>query len=226
MATDPGIEQEAAHRVLPGAHGEDEQERVRLARGGPRRVTPRSELQLGSRCSAWDCLELTDIVYTSADVKAPLRIERQLPLFANATAFMTPKRIHTEVNGLTAWIANLTFGLITATVANVNRAWLQLVIWGMNFGLVGFVIGLSTDSAAIEQVSAPVMGWAILFGIWLLLSALRADESEPVTMASSVDLCRECAVVLNGSRRIGLLPLGICLDRCCAWPPARVRSCP
>lgn len=80
-------------------------------------------------------------------------------------------------------MTNLTFGLIAATVANVNRAQLQLVIWGTNVGLVGFVIGLSADSAAIKQVSTPVMGVAILFGIWLLFSALRAEESERAAVA-------------------------------------------
>jgi hypothetical protein len=80
-------------------------------------------------------------------------------------------------------MTNLTFGLIAASVATLERARVQLVIWGMNLGLVGFVIGLSTDSSAIKRVSTPVMGLAILFGIWLLFSALRAEQPEPVMVA-------------------------------------------
>jgi hypothetical protein len=82
-------------------------------------------------------------------------------------------------------MTNLTFGLIAAAVAKVNRAWIQLVLWGMNVGLVGFVIGLSADSAALKRASTPVMGLAILFGIWLLFSALRTEQPEAVTVAKA-----------------------------------------
>jgi uncharacterized membrane protein YuzA (DUF378 family) len=64
-----------------------------------------------------------------------------------------------------------------------GRARVLLVIWGTNLGLVGFVIGLSADSAAIKRVSTPIMGLAILFGIWLLFSALRTQQREAVTVA-------------------------------------------
>ena len=47
----------------------------------------------------------------------------------------------------------------------------QLVFWGVNVGLVGFVIGLSAEVAEVKRVSTPVMGVSILLA--LLTAAVR-----------------------------------------------------
>jgi hypothetical protein len=53
----------------------------------------------------------------------------------------------------------------------------KLVIWGVNLGLVGFALGLITVTPMLKRVSTPVMGLALLWGIYTFVSRLsRADE--------------------------------------------------
>jgi hypothetical protein len=79
-------------------------------------------------------------------------------------------------------LTNAIFGLLLVATATRRATWAwadQLVFWGMNLGLVGFVIGLIGDAPAIKRVSTPVMGIAILLG--LLTAAMRLRQVEPVS---------------------------------------------
>ena len=51
-----------------------------------------------------------------------------------------------------------------------------VVFWGVNLGLVVFLVGLITEQAVIKQIGSPVMGVAILLG--LLVFAMRLRESD------------------------------------------------
>jgi hypothetical protein len=68
--------------------------------------------------------------------------------------------------------------LLVATLARRSIwAWAdQLVFWGVNAGLVGFVLGLIGDSPVLKRISTPVMGTAILLGLATAATRLRAIE--------------------------------------------------
>jgi hypothetical protein len=79
-------------------------------------------------------------------------------------------------------LTNAILGLLL--VATVTRraiwAWAdQVVFWGVNLGLVGFVIGLIADAPEIKRISTPVMGSTILLG--LLTAAMRLRQVEPAS---------------------------------------------
>ncbi|HET9671494.1 MAG TPA: hypothetical protein VFQ40_01430 [Actinomycetota bacterium] len=71
-------------------------------------------------------------------------------------------------------LTNAILGLLLVATANRRTVWAwadQLVFWGVNLGLVGFVIGLIGDAPVLKRISTPVMGLAILLG--LLTAAMR-----------------------------------------------------
>lgn len=78
-------------------------------------------------------------------------------------------------------LTNAILGLLLVATATRRAIWSwadQLVFWGMNLGLVGFVIGLLADAPVIKRISTPVMGVAILLG--LLTAAMRLRQAEGV----------------------------------------------
>jgi hypothetical protein len=78
-------------------------------------------------------------------------------------------------------LTNAILGLLLVATATRRAIWSwadQLVFWGMNLGLVGFVIGLIADVPVIKRVSTPVMGLAILLGLLTAAMRLRQVESE------------------------------------------------
>jgi hypothetical protein len=61
---------------------------------------------------------------------------------------------------------------------------LAVIFWGVNLGLIVFVIGLILDTPEIKRIGAPVMGITLLIALGLLAwTALR----EPLT-ATEADL--------------------------------------
>jgi len=68
-------------------------------------------------------------------------------------------------------LTNVMLGLLTTLLlrADVRRGWVgQVIFWGVNLGLLVFVIGLIVDTAAIKRVGAPVMGITLLFSLGYL----------------------------------------------------------
>jgi hypothetical protein len=77
-------------------------------------------------------------------------------------------------------LTNAILGLLLVATAARRALWSwadQVVFWGMNLGLAGFVIGLLVDAPVIKRFSTPVMGLAILLG--LLTAATRLRQVEP-----------------------------------------------
>ena len=74
-------------------------------------------------------------------------------------------------------ITNIVLGLLTVLVlrAEVRRSWVgQLIFWGVNLGLLVFVVGLIMNTAEIKRIGAPVMGIALLASLAILAwTALR-----------------------------------------------------
>lgn len=72
-------------------------------------------------------------------------------------------------------ITNVMLALLGILVAGdvVRRSWVEhVVFWGVNLGLLVFVIGLIADVAVIKRIGAPVMGVALLLALAIL--AMRA----------------------------------------------------
>src|SRR5438034_1207014 len=65
-------------------------------------------------------------------------------------------------------MSNSLFGLIQQASRTSDRFWPfaeQVVFWGMNGGMIGFVLTLATDQRGLEKLFTPIMGGSILIGI-------------------------------------------------------------
>jgi hypothetical protein len=80
-------------------------------------------------------------------------------------------------------ITNIVLGLLSLLFLR-GRApgWVtQVIFWGVNLGLLVFVIGLIVDTAEIKRIGAPLMGVTLILALALL--AARAWGAEPATEA-------------------------------------------
>ena len=79
-------------------------------------------------------------------------------------------------------MSNSLFGLIQQASRSADRFWPwaeQVVFWGMNGGMIGFVLTLATDQRQLEKLFTPIMGGSILVGI--IAYSVRFQRSRPVT---------------------------------------------
>lgn len=77
-------------------------------------------------------------------------------------------------------LTNAIFGLVFLTAAARRDVWSwadQLVFWGVNAGVAGFVVGLLADAAAIKRLATPIMGAAILLGLLTVAMRLSAGTN-------------------------------------------------
>ena len=80
-------------------------------------------------------------------------------------------------------ITNIMLGLLSLLVLDETsrRSWIgHLIFWGVNLGLLVFVIGLIVDTAEIKRIGAPVMGVTLLFAL-----AILARRAASTTLASA-----------------------------------------
>ena len=80
-------------------------------------------------------------------------------------------------------ITNIMLGLLSLLVLDeaARRSWIgHLIFWGVNLGLLVFVIGLIVDTAEIKRIGAPVMGVTLLFAL-----AILAKRAASTTLASA-----------------------------------------
>ncbi len=73
-------------------------------------------------------------------------------------------------------MTNALFGVV-GSEAMQSRGF-TAVMWGINIGLVIFLVGLVADVSVLIAVGAPLMGIALLSGIYMLLVGMR---SQPIT---------------------------------------------
>ena len=82
-------------------------------------------------------------------------------------------------------ITNIMLGLLSLLVldAVARRSWISHVIfWGVNLGLMVFVVGLIVDTAEIKRIGAPVMGVTLLIALAMLAArAVSADLASAET---------------------------------------------
>jgi hypothetical protein len=71
-------------------------------------------------------------------------------------------------------MTNALFAVVgTLVAASAAHRWAR---WGINLGLAGFLIGLAIESSVLKRISTPIMGLALLMGIYLYLSRLSSDR--------------------------------------------------
>jgi hypothetical protein len=78
-------------------------------------------------------------------------------------------------------ITNTTFAILTTLLAGAagSTAIRQVVFWGLNLGLLVFVIGLVTSVEALKMIGAPVMGASLLIGLAVFAMGLLATRPDP-----------------------------------------------
>ncbi len=82
-------------------------------------------------------------------------------------------------------MTNLLFGAIV--LGAMGRRALstldRVVVWGVNLGIVGFLIGLLTVSPVMKRISTPVMGTALLIGIVGYIREMYGEGSHAADVA-------------------------------------------
>ena len=100
----------------------------------------------------------------------------------NAPGYLLVAGDHAAFIGI---VTNVMLGLLSLLLLrpDVRRGWVgQVIFWGVNLGLLVFVVGLLLDTAAIKRIGAPVMGISLLFALGVLAwTALR----EPLEMTEA-----------------------------------------
>ncbi len=72
----------------------------------------------------------------------------------------------------------MTNALLLAMAAGMAYDGMQkMIVWGTNIGLVGFLAGLMTESAAVKRVFTPIMGAALLLAAYKFLIAKAEGPS-------------------------------------------------
>jgi hypothetical protein len=77
-------------------------------------------------------------------------------------------------------MTNLLFGVIAYGLLERSefRTVDRILLWGVNLGIVGFVIGLLTVSPIMKRLSTPIMGSALLIGIGMYVAEIARSDSE------------------------------------------------
>lgn len=84
-------------------------------------------------------------------------------------------------------LTNALFGMIYQLTRERQDYWRwadHILFWGMNFGMIGFVISLLIDVPFFERVFTPIMGGSILVG--LLAYTLRMRATSRPTVAGAI----------------------------------------
>ena len=74
-------------------------------------------------------------------------------------------------------VTNLIFAMM-AISSDVSERANRVIFWGTNVGAIGFVIGLMTENATLKRIFTPILGIALLFGIFTYLTAKEARRVE------------------------------------------------
>jgi hypothetical protein len=74
-------------------------------------------------------------------------------------------------------MTNALLGVIGAGIPFDTRR--RLVLWGVNLGLAGFLVGLVAESSAVKRISTPIMGAALLLAVYEHLMRREVTASTP-----------------------------------------------
>ncbi len=79
-------------------------------------------------------------------------------------------------------LSNVLFGLVSEAARARRSFWPwadHILFWGMNVGMVGFVVGLIMQEAIIKQIFTPIMGASILVAIVTFTVRLQTGAKAP-----------------------------------------------
>ena len=79
-------------------------------------------------------------------------------------------------------LTNLIFAMMAAASV-VSDAANRLIYWGANVGVLGFAVGLATENATLKRIFTPILGVALLYGIYIYLTAKEADTERELASA-------------------------------------------
>jgi hypothetical protein len=75
-------------------------------------------------------------------------------------------------------MTNVLFGVLAVNVVSDRTALAnRVLLWGVNIGFVGFVVGLITTTQVLKRISTPIMGAALLYGIGVYFMELRSNST-------------------------------------------------
>lgn len=78
-------------------------------------------------------------------------------------------------------MTNLLFGVAVATGGGWKGSAAQkTILWGVNLGLIIFAVGLIGEVVALKRIGTPIMGVALLYGIWTFYGSLGAQHRPEV----------------------------------------------
>ena len=78
-------------------------------------------------------------------------------------------------------ITNSVFAILAAILGTRAGSWpvRAIVQWGMNLGLIVFVIGLVSNTQVLKQIGAPTMGVCLLLGLAVYGFGLVGARTDP-----------------------------------------------
>jgi hypothetical protein len=74
-------------------------------------------------------------------------------------------------------VTNLIFAMM-AMASDVSERANRIIFWGTNVGVAGFIAGLVTESATLKRIFTPILGLALLYGIFTYLTAKEPQRVE------------------------------------------------
>src|SRR5579859_826269 len=88
-------------------------------------------------------------------------------------------------------MTNAIFGLLHDTTQERRALWPwaeDVLFWGMNIGLVGFLVGLLSGVQILQSIFTPIMGLSILVGLLMIgLRMRKSPQAEPIEAQASAD---------------------------------------
>jgi hypothetical protein len=106
---------------------------------------------------------------------------RVVALFVSGADFeeIIPWLLAVDHINFIAVVTNLVFAML-ALSSNVSERANRVLFWGVAVGIAGFAPALITDNATLKRIFTPILGLALLHGIY---SYLRAESTEAVSSA-------------------------------------------
>jgi predicted membrane protein len=74
-------------------------------------------------------------------------------------------------------MTNLIFAMM-AVASVVSEAANRIIYWGANIGVLGFAVGIFTENSTLKRIFTPILGLALLYGIYTYLTARDSDVRE------------------------------------------------
>jgi hypothetical protein len=110
-----------------------------------------------------------------------LLFARVVALFVSGADFedIIPWLLAVDHVNFIAVVTNLVFAML-ALSSNVSERANRVLFWGVAVGIAGFAPALITDNATLKRIFTPILGLALLHGIY---SYLRAESTESVSSA-------------------------------------------